>query len=145
QGSLLPKAASHGGLDNYVFDPLKERGPMGAQPHQNVQRQLAIVGAGFYKLELRAGLRSGLGLLLFGKPLGELPGKQLAEERADADTGIEVTEPTGGVSFFFIISINRTIECQLHEPREGEWPTNCYLRTQYIGELVHRAMLNADS
>src|SRR5262249_42314576 len=96
-------------------------------------------------LEAPAGLACRIALSILGQPFGELPSQQLAKQCSDTDTGEKVSVSAGSVPFFFIISINRTIESHFHEAGKREWPTNCYLRTQFIGELVHRATNNADS
>lgn len=56
------------------------------------------------------------------QPLRELEGKQLAEEAANGHAGEIIAGAARGVFFFFIISINRTIEGQLHKPREANGP-----------------------
>jgi hypothetical protein len=49
-----------------------------------------------------------------------LEGEQLPEQFADADAGKEIAPPTGIVFICFVISINWTIQSQLHEPRKRQ-------------------------
>jgi hypothetical protein len=85
------------------------------EPVEQVQGESAIVRALFGDLDGSIGLPSGYAS-------GEVAGKELAKDGADADAGEEVAPPADRVRFLFIKSIIWTIQGKLHEPGEGNCP-----------------------
>ena len=71
-------------------------------------------------------------------PLRKLESKEFPKKVTNTDVSIEITGQADGVPFLFIISINRTIESELHEPGEGNWSRISYLYSDFIDEWVQK-------
>ena len=69
-------------------------------------------------------------------PFRKLKRQQLPEQRAHAHTRVVITSPSKVVLFFFIISINRTIESQFHEGRKGDRPCPFNFPRYFFGDFV---------
>ena len=75
---------------------------------------------------------------MLDEPFCKLPGQQFPKKRAHAYAGIKVPFPSNAVSFLFIISINGTIQRQLHEARKGDRALLRYLGSDFLAELAQR-------
>ena len=110
---LLPLLPAGRGFDNPVFDLFEQFRAFELQPGQDVFGQPAVMGAGFRNPQ--SAIRNPQLL----QPFGKLAGEDLAEESADADTGVKIAMAPRIVFFCFIVSMNWTIKGEFHETCKG--------------------------
>src|SRR5438445_2847767 len=79
-----------------------------------------------------------------GKPFRKLKRQQLSKDASHAYAGVVVASAPDGVFFSLIISINRTIQSQLHEPRKAYRPLGFYFCCDFFGDFLQFQQGGAD-
>src|SRR3974390_950287 len=91
----------------------------------------------------------GLWTLAFGpwpffQPFRKLITQQFAKKAAHTYIREKISPAPDGVPFLFIISINGTIQGELHEANEGDCPVHSYLGSYFFTQLAQAQRAGAD-
>jgi hypothetical protein len=119
QGLSLPLLLARGRLDDAVFEAIEKGWALDTEPFEDIPGEPSVVRASLDNLRPSRDTQT-LRPFCFLQPIGELEGEQFTEQAADTDAGKKISFLAYHVPFLFVVSINGTVQGQLHEAGEGD-------------------------